>query len=92
MTVILTLEGVLKPHEHKETRNILLVIQMKRGSDERAGGPLVANISDGSGGVMAPGLEALASVDDISGSHGSGRGQCAVPRRLLRKVGRNLGV
>ena len=65
MTVILALKGVRKPHDQKNMRNSLLIIQMEKASNERVGGPLGANISDGSRGVMAPGSKALALVDNV---------------------------
>ena len=92
MTVILTLKWVRKPHDHKNIRNILSMIQLKRASDERVGGPLGANIPDDPGGVMAPGFKFLASVDNISGSHSGGWRQFLIQQIMLGKVGRNLGV
>ena len=65
---------------------------MKRDSNVRAGGPPRANISYGPGGVTAPGLKALASVDNISGNCGGIWRQLVGTWRLLGKVGRNLGV
>ena len=41
---------------------------------------------------MAPGLKALALVDDISGIHSSGWGKFIGPRRMLVKVRRNFGI
>ena len=65
---------------------------MERASDERVGGSLGANISDGTVGVMLPGLKSLTLVENILGSHGGGWGKFVGPRRLLGKVGRNLVV
>ena len=59
-----------KPHEHKKMAHSLLIIQLKRASDECVGGPLGDNISDGPKGVTVPGSKALALVDDILGSRG----------------------
>ena len=92
MTVILTLTGVRKPHDHKKTTNSLSMIQLKGASDERIGGPPGANISDSPGGFTLPGSKYLSWVGDISGSRGGGWGQFVGPRRLLVKVGRSLGV
>ena len=80
MEVILTLKGVRNPQDHKKTATILLIIKLKRASDERVGGPPGANILDSSGGVMAPGSKSLASVEYISGSCGGGWRQFVGPR------------
>ena len=72
MTVILTLKGVDKPHDHKNTTNSLSMIQFKGASNERVRGPPVANISDGPKGVTALSSKALALVDNISGICGGG--------------------
>ena len=92
MKVILALKGVCKPHKQFFLRNSLLIIKMERSSNECVGGPPGANISDVYGWVTAPGLKALASVDNISGSRSNGWGKFVGPRRLLGKVGRNLVV
>ena len=92
MVVILAFKRVHKPHDHKKTRNSLSIIQMKRCSDEHVREPPGSNISDLSGGFMAPGSKSLASVDNISGSHGVGWGKFVGPQRLVVEVGRNLGV
>ena len=68
------LKVVYKPHDHKNTRNIISIIHMKGYSDDRVRGTLGDNISDSPGGVMVPGSKALASVDNISGSRGGGWG------------------
>ena len=72
MTVILTLKGVHKPHDHKKTTNSLLMIKMNGDFDERVRGPSGANISDCPRGVTSQILKALVLVDDISGSHSGG--------------------
>ena len=86
------LEGVCKPHYHKNMTNSILMIQLKVAFDEHVRGPPGANNSDCPRGVMAPGLKDLASVDDISGSFSGGWGQFVGPRCLLVKVRRNLSV
>ena len=68
------------------------MIQLKGSSDKRVGRPPGANISDGPWEVTALGSKALASVDNISGSHGGGWGKFMGPRRLLGKLRRNLAV
>ena len=65
--VSLTLKWVRNPHDHKKAKKILLVLQLRGSSDESAGGPLGDIISDGSGGVTAPGLKALALVEIFQG-------------------------
>ena len=65
---------------------------MEGASDEHVGGPPGANISDGRGGVTAPGLKALVLVDNISGICGSGWEQFVGQRRMLVKIGRSLGI
>ena len=80
-----------KPHNHKNTRNSLLMIQMKGASNDCVEGQPGANISDGPGGVTAPGSKSLVKVDNISGSRG-GWGKFMGPKHILRKVGRNLRV
>ena len=65
---------------------------IKKASDERVGGPPAVNISDGFGGVMAPGSKTLALVDNISSSCGSGWILFVPQQCLLGKVGHSLGV
>ena len=65
---------------------------MYKTSNYRVKGPPSVNISDGFGGVMAPGSKALALVDNNSLSRSAGWGQFVGPRRLLEKVGYSLGV
>ena len=72
--------------------NGLMMIQLKGASNKRVGGPPGANISDGPKGVIAPGLKALLSVDDISGIHGGGWGKFVGPRILLVNIERKLGL
>ena len=45
---------------------------MMKAFDERVGAPPAVDISDGFGGVTAPGSKTLASVDDISSIRGGG--------------------
>ena len=86
------LKGYSSHTNIKIQANGLSSIQLRRVSEERVGGPPGVNISDGPGGFMAPGLRALALVDNISRSHGSGWRQLMGPRRLLGKVGGSLGI
>ena len=72
MEVILALNGVRKPHDHKNTIISQSIIMTKKASNERFGGPTGVNISDGFGGVTALGLKALALVDNDSSSCGGG--------------------
>ena len=62
----LMLKGVRHPQDHKKMTNRLLMIQPKGASNEHLRGPPVANIFDGPGGVTAPGLKSLVSVEEIS--------------------------
>ena len=61
-----------KPHDHINMTNSLLMIKLKGDSDDRVGGPPGANISDGPGGVTAPGSKSLALVENIPGSRDGG--------------------
>ena len=92
MAVILELKGVRKPHQDKKTINSLLIIMMDKASNKRVGGPPGVNISDGFGGVMAPGSKALASVDNNSSGTGGNWRQLVVLQLLLNKFGHKLGV
>ena len=83
MTVILTLKGVHRPHDHKKTTNSPSIILLKGASGELVVGPPGANISDVPGGVTTPGLKDLALVDNISGSCGGGWGKFMGPKRLF---------
>ena len=58
---------------------------MYKTSNYRVKGPPSVNISDGFGGVMAPGSKALALVDNNSSSHSDGWGQFVGPQRLFGK-------
>ena len=64
----------------------------RKTSDERVWGPPTVNISDGLGGVMAPGSKALALVDNNSLSCGVGWRRFVGLRCLLGKVGHSIGV
>ena len=72
--------------------NSISRIHLRRAYNERVGGPLGANISDGPRGVTAPGSKALALIDYNSGSSGGGWRPFVGPRRMLEKIGRVLGV
>ena len=65
---------------------------MERAYNDCVGGQPGANISYGTGGVMALGSKALVSVDNISGRRGGGWENFVRLKRLLGKVDRNLGV
>ena len=65
---------------------------MSRASNECAVGPPGADISDGSGGVMALGSKSLTSVDKISGSRSGSWVQLMGPQRMLGEIGSNLNV
>ena len=64
--VILTFKGCMcKPHNYKNMRNSLSLIQTEGSSKGRVGGPPGANISDIPRGVTSPGIKSLVSVEDI---------------------------
>ena len=86
------LKGVRNPHNHDKMRNSILIIIIKKSSDERVTGPLGVNISDGLGKVMAPGLKDLELVDNNSLSRGSGWRQFVGPQCPLEKVGHSICV
>ena len=92
MAVILVLNGVSNPHDHKKTRNVISIIKMKKSSNERVGGPPRVHISDGFRGFTTPGSKSLALVDNNPSSCGSSWRQCVGPRLLLGKVGSNISV
>ena len=65
---------------------------MKKTSNELIRGPQTVNISEGFGGVTAPGLKALASADKNLSSRGGDWRQFVGPQCLLGKAGHSLGV
>ena len=62
----MALKGARKSHKHKKMITSQSIIMMDKTSDEYVGRPSGINISDDFGGVMAPGLKAMASVDNNS--------------------------